>query len=547
MIGTPVYKGIGIGKAFNFKVVDLIIPSNTINSNQIEETIVSFENFVLDREAEITKQMEFVKETVGVEESLILLAHIEILNDPELKSRVIENVKKQMNLVASIDEAKNFFVNLFLQIEDTYIKERAKDIEDVLTGLIKKLLGIKSFSFQELSEDTIIFAKDLNPSDTVSLNDFVKGIVLTDGSQTSHTAIVAKAKGIPTLVGYSNGKVEDNADVIIDTKNVNMWINPSEDIKASYLALVEEEKKHKKQLETLKDKPAVTKDNYEIKLFGNVGSLEDTKNVVKQGGFGVGLLRTELVYMESKDWPTVEEQYNIYSKICGEINQEVIIRTLDIGGDKMLPYYTFESEENPFLGLRAIRFCLKNKEIFKTQLKAILKASANYPVKVMFPMIGSLQELLDAKAELEIAKQELDAEGTLYNKEIPVGIMVEIPAAVFAIDLLAEHVDFVSIGTNDLCQYTLAVDRLNAEVSYLYDSMNVSILRMIHHVVKVCKPLHVEVGICGEMASDLDAAKVLIGLGVDELSVSPIMIPLIKEMMQTETISDLEALAKTFI
>jgi len=548
VIGVSVFKGVGIGKAFNYEIESIIIPEEMIGENEIESTLDKLNIAIGNQKTSLEAHMKHVEETIGASESQIFSAHIEILNDPELTSRIRKNiVEKKMNLVASIDEAKNFYVGMLSALEDLYIRERARDIEDVMEGLIKNILGLSDNPLDNINEDTILFAKDLSPSETIHLNNWVKGIVLSEGSITSHSAIVAKAKGIPTIVGYKEDPILNGKSVVLDTVTIKILVDPTDAEREIYREKVREEALHQKRLKELVKVEAITKDYRHIELFGNVGSAEEALSIVEHGGFGVGLLRTELVYMNSKDWPTEEEQYTTYESIAKNVNGEVIIRTLDIGGDKTLPYFTFPKEENPFLGLRAIRFCLKNKEIFKTQLRAILKLSVAYPIKIMFPMIGSLEELIEAKKCLEEAKKSLEAENQAYNENIPVGIMIEIPSAVFAIDLLSEHVDFVSIGTNDLCQYTLAVDRLNPEVAYLYDAFNISIIRMINHVVQGCKPKGVKVGICGEMASDVEAAKILIGLGVDELSVSPSMIPYVKEVIISSNYEELKIYAQQTI
>lgn len=548
MIGVSVFKGVGIGKAFNYEIESIIIPKEMIGENEIESTLDQLNIAIGNQKTSLEAHMKHVEETIGASESQIFSAHIEILNDPELTSRIRKNIVGQkMNLVAAIDEAKNFYVGMLSALEDLYIRERARDIEDVMEGLLKNILGLSDNPLDTIREDTILFAKDLSPSETIHLNDWVKGIVLSEGSITSHSAIVAKAKGIPTIVGYKEAQVLGGTSVILDTITTQLIINPTEVELEHYREIVKEEALHQKRLKQLVNEKAITKDQRSIELFGNVGSAEEALSIVEHGGFGVGLLRTELVYMNSKDWPTEDEQYKTYESIAKNVNGEVIIRTLDIGGDKTLPYFTFPKEENPFLGLRAIRFCLKNKDIFKTQLRAILRLSASYPVKIMFPMIGSLEELIEARKCLDEAKKSLKVDNQAYNEDIPVGIMIEIPSAVFAIDLLSDHVDFVSIGTNDLCQYTLAVDRLNPEVAYLYDAFNISIIRMIDHVVQGCKPKGVKVGICGEMASDVEAAKILVGLGVDELSVSPSMIPYVKEVIISSNYEDLKVHAQRII
>ena len=548
MIGVSVFKGVGIGKAFNYEIESIIIPKEMIGENEIESTLDQLNIAIGNQKTSLEAHMKYVEETIGASESQVFSAHIEILNDPELTSRIRKNIVGQkMNLVAAIDEAKNFYIEMLSALEDLYIRERARDIEDVMEGLLKNILGLSDNPLDTIREDTILFAKDLSPSETIHLNNWVKGIVLSEGSITSHSAIVAKAKGIPTIVGYKEAQVPGGTPVILDTITTHLLINPAEVELEYYREKVKEEALHQKRLKQLVNEKAITKDHRSIELFGNVGSAEEALSIVEHGGFGVGLLRTELVYMNSKDWPTEDEQYKTYESIAKNVNGEVIIRTLDIGGDKTLPYFTFPKEENPFLGLRAIRFCLKNKDIFKTQLRAILRLSASYPVKIMFPMIGSLEELIEARKCLDEAKKSLKADNQAYNEAILVGIMIEIPSAVFAIDLLSDHVDFVSIGTNDLCQYTLAVDRLNPEVAYLYDAFNISIIRMIDHVVRGCKPKGLKVGICGEMASDVEAAKILVGLGVDELSVSPPMIPYIKEIIISSNYEDLKVHAQRII
>ncbi|PKM54868.1 MAG: phosphoenolpyruvate--protein phosphotransferase [Firmicutes bacterium HGW-Firmicutes-5] len=548
VIGVSVFKGVGIGKAFNYEIESIIIPKEMIGENEIESTLDQLNIAIGNQKTSLEAHMKYVEETIGASESQVFSAHIEILNDPELTSRIRKNIVGQkMNLVAAIDEAKNFYIEMLSALEDLYIRERARDIEDVMEGLLKNILGLSDNPLDTIREDTILFAKDLSPSETIHLNNWVKGIVLSEGSITSHSAIVAKAKGIPTIVGYKEAQVPGGTPVILDTITTHLLINPAEVELEYYREKVKEEALHQKRLKQLVNEKAITKDHRSIELFGNVGSAEEALSIVEHGGFGVGLLRTELVYMNSKDWPTEDEQYKTYESIAKNVNGEVIIRTLDIGGDKTLPYFTFPKEENPFLGLRAIRFCLKNKDIFKTQLRAILRLSASYPVKIMFPMIGSLEELIEARKCLDEAKKSLKADNQAYNEAILVGIMIEIPSAVFAIDLLSDHVDFVSIGTNDLCQYTLAVDRLNPEVAYLYDAFNISIIRMIDHVVRGCKPKGLKVGICGEMASDVEAAKILVGLGVDELSVSPPMIPYIKEIIISSNYEDLKVHAQRII
>jgi phosphotransferase system enzyme I (PtsI) len=539
--GVAVFKGIGIGKAYNHKKAEVNISTEKIKPNEVDAVLEEFQQAKLQRIKKLEEQKEHVAKTVGEEESLIFEAHIEILNDPELNDQIVNLIKNdQMNLVQAIDRTRNQFVALFAQLDDPYIKERSKDIEDVTNGMINALLGVEEDQLSKINQDTVIFAKDLNPSETIQLGEYVQGIVLEDGSVTSHTAIVAKAKGIPTLVGYTKERPNDGEIVVLDGHTARVFVLPEELLLKEYKKKRDKEIQRNIELKKIRDKEAITKDGHKIHLVGNVGSELEAEAVVENGGFGVGLLRTEFIYMDSRHWPTEEEQFTAYSAIARKAGGDVIIRTLDIGGDKTLPYYTFPKEDNPFLGLRAIRFCLKNHGIFKTQLRAILRTSAKYPVKIMFPMISGVDEFLKAKDILDEVMQEMDAEKIAYNKKIQVGIMVEIPSVVYVMDKFVEHIDFVSIGTNDLCQYTLAVDRLNPAVSYIYDGMNMSILRMIRHVVEACHQADVMVGVCGELAGELESSMVLIGLGVDELSVSASMIPIIKESILKSEFKSLE-------
>lgn len=541
MDGVAVFKGIGIGKAYNHKKAEVNISTEKITASEVDAVLEEFRQAKLQRIMKLEEQKKHVAKTVGEEESLIFEAHIEILNDPELNDQIVNLIKNdQMNLVQAIDQTRNQFVALFAQLDDPYIKERSKDIEDVTNGMINALLGVEEDQLSKINEDTVIFAKDLNPSETIQLGEHVQGIVLEDGSVTSHTAIVAKAKGIPTLVGYTKERPNDGEIVVLDGHTARIFILPEELLLKEYKKKRDKEIQRNIELKKIRDKEAITKDGHKIHLVGNVGSELEAEAVVENGGFGVGLLRTEFIYMDSRHWPTEEEQFKAYSAIARKAGGDVIIRTLDIGGDKTLPYYSFPKEDNPFLGLRAIRFCLKNHGIFKTQLRAILRTSAKYPVKIMFPMISGVDEFLKAKEILDEVMREMDAEKIAYNKKIQLGIMVEIPSVVYVMDKFVEHIDFVSIGTNDLCQYTLAVDRLNPAVSYIYDGMNMSILRMIRHVVEACHQADVMVGVCGELAGELESSMVLIGLGVDELSVSASMIPIIKESILKSEFKNLE-------
>ncbi|MEI8198582.1 MAG: phosphoenolpyruvate--protein phosphotransferase [Eubacteriales bacterium] len=542
MSGIVVFKGIGIGKCQLIKDDPIQISDELILPEKIAEEIARYEY----AKAKVIVQLNALKDhtllTVGEKEAMIFDAHLMMIDDPMLVDATTDKIRQRETAEASVTSARNELVAMFSQIEDPYIRERARDIEDVSDSLVKTLLGIDTINLSLLSEPAIIVARDLKPSETVMLNDQVKGIILETGSVTSHAAIVAKAKGIPTIIGYAGicSIVQSGDIIVLDARKNQVLINPDEESFAVYQERMNCELQEKIRLSSLKDLEAITLDGHKIKLYGNVGSLQDTLLVKSQGGRGVGLMRTEFLYMDNSHFPTEEEQFDQYHRIAQAAGEEVIIRTLDIGGDKTLPYFTFPEESNPFLGFRAIRFCLENPAIFKTQLRAILRASHYGKVKIMFPMIATMQEFRAGKVMVREVQSELRSEGIPFDEKIEIGIMLEIPAAVLITDLLAKEVDFFSIGTNDLCQYTLAVDRMNSHVSHLYQPLNPSIIRLIDIAVKGAHSCGREIGICGEMASDEIAALVLIGLGVDELSISPSMIPLIKEKIRSVYMKDLQ-------
>jgi len=543
MSGIIVYKGIGIGKCqlvqeINYKIREDIIPEI---SKQKELDL--FETSKASAALQIQKLKDHAEKYVGQDEAAIFDAHLMMIDDPMLTGAIKDNiVKSGYSSEKAVITARDELIAKFMLIDNDYIRERAKDIEDVSNRMLDIMLGVNSNPLENITEPVIVVAKDLKPSQTVLLNENVRGIVLETGSKTSHAAIVAKAKGIPTVIGET-GIVENvhNGDLLIlDAQENKLLINPDSEVLNEYTEKYNLELKRKEYLKTLKNLSAETKDGHRIKLYGNVGSVNDTKLVRNQGGEGVGLLRTEFLYMDNTHFPTEEEQFEQYKKIAELAGEEVIIRTLDIGGDKTLPYFKFPEELNPFLGLRAMRFCLERRDIFNTQLRAILRASSYGKVKIMFPMIATVEELRSGKQCVEDAKAALRAEGIPFDESIEVGIMIEIPSAAISADLLAKEADFFSIGTNDLCQYTIAVDRMNTHVSKLYQPLNPSIIRLIDIAVKGAHSNNREIGVCGEMASDELGALTLIGLGVDELSVSPSMLPIIKEKVRSVNYSELK-------
>jgi len=467
----------------------------------------------------------------------VFFAHLEIAQDPTLIKGVQSKIQKEYkNAEWALEETVRSFADLFLQMDDEYLRARGSDVLDVGHRIMMNLKGIDDKPLSGMSERAVIAARDLTPSDTVHMDRYlVEGILTEESSVTSHVSIMAKNLGIPALVAVK-GLLENvhNGDlVIIDAQAGILIIDPDEDTEKEYIEKKEAWEKRTQKLNKLASLPSVTSDGKEIRLYANVGSITDIEQAVACHADGVGLFRTELLYMEQQDFPSEDMQYEIY-KHAAELlgGKELIIRTLDIGGDKGLPYFDFGKEDNPFLGYRAIRLCLDRPDIFKTQLRAILRASCHGNVSIMYPMIISINELDTANALLETCKKELDTEGVQYNANVSIGMMIETPAAVILSERFAKKADFFSIGTNDLTQYMLAVDRGNNRISHMYQPLHPAVLQAISHVIQAGHKYNIPVGICGELAGDVNACEVLIGLGFDELSMSPSAIAEIKQVLR---------------
>ncbi|NTW72376.1 MAG: phosphoenolpyruvate--protein phosphotransferase, partial [Eubacteriaceae bacterium] len=434
-------------------------------------------------------------------------------------------------------------------MDDEYMKERAADIKDVGGRILRNALGIKEQDLSLISEDSIVIAVDLTPSDTAQMNkDKVLGFATDIGGRTSHTAIMARSLEIPAVLGLSTitAQVKDEDLIIVDGMDGVVIINPDEKTKQEYLDKKQAYEDFRNELAQLKDLHGVTLDGHEVELVGNIGTPKDVEGVLRNGGQGVGLYRTEFLYMDSDTMPDEEKQFQAYKAVVeGMKDMPVIIRTLDIGGDKKLPYLKLDDEMNPFLGLRAIRLCFVEKDLFKTQLRAILRASAFGKALIMFPMISNVGEVKQAKAIVEECKEELRKENISFDESIKVGIMVEIPSAAVTADIIAKEADFFSIGTNDLCQYTLAVDRMNETVSYLYEPLSPAILRLVKMVIDAAHNAGGGkfTGMCGELAGDPYAALILLGLGLDEFSMSASSIPQVKKIIRSVTQKDAEIIA----
>ncbi|SQC03040.1 phosphoenolpyruvate-protein phosphotransferase [Clostridium tetanomorphum] len=448
-----------------------------------------------------------------------------MLDDPEFVGTISSKIlNEKVNSEYAVKTTSEELALIFEQLDDDYMRERAADIKDVSNRLINILMGAENVSIGDIEEECIIIAKDLTPSDTAQIDkEKVLGFATEIGGVTSHSAIIARSIGIPAVLGIGKeiSTVKENDLLILDGAKGVLIVNPNEETLNDYKSKMEDEEEIRKNLLQYKELESVTIDNRKVEIAANIGSVEDAENAINNGAEGVGLFRTEFLYMSKQELPSEEEQFIAYKEVLQKLKgNPVIIRTLDIGGDKKLSYLPIQEELNPFLGYRAIRLCLDRKDIFKTQLRALLRASHYGKLKIMFPMISSLQELREGKAVLEQCKTELKNEGIAFNEEVEVGIMIEIPSAAVISDALAKEVDFFSIGTNDLIQYTIAVDRMNEKVSYLYDFFNPAVLRLIKTVIDNGHKEGKYVGMCGEMAGNINLIPLLLGMGLDEFSMS---------------------------
>lgn len=526
--GTGASPGIALGKALVIEHSELVIEKRNISN--IEEEIQKLENAVKVSKDELTKVKEKALMELGEHEAEIFEAHLLVLEDPELVDSAISKIRdEKVNADYALNEIKEMFVAMFESMDNEYMRERAADIKDVTNRVLRHILGIKVVDLARLDEKVVLIAHDLTPSDTATMNkSMVLGFLTDIGGRTSHTAIMARTLEIAAVVGLDDitKKVKDGDYIVFNGDTGEVIVNPDEETKAKYASLKEQFEEYRKSLELLKGQESITTDGRHVELAGNIGSPNDVSGLIKNDAEGVGLYRTEFLYMDKEDaFPSEEEQYEAYKAVLeGMNNKPIVIRTLDIGGDKELPYFEMEPEMNPFLGYRAIRLCLDRKDIFKTQLRALYRASVHGKLRIMFPMISSLEELLSAKEVIKEVLAELDAEKIAYANDVEVGMMIEIPSAAVISDILAKHVDFFSIGTNDLIQYTCAVDRMNQKISHLYNQFNPAVLRLIKMVIDNAHKEGKWVGMCGESAGDQRMIPILLGFGLDEFSMSPISI-----------------------
>ena len=536
--GTGASPGIALGRALVIEHSELVIEKKTIEN--IDEEIQKLESAVKVSKEELTKVKEKALAELGEHEAEIFEAHLLVLEDPELIGSAISKIRdEKVNADYALNEIKEMFVAMFESMDNEYMRERAADIKDVTNRVLRHILGIKVVDLAGLDEEVVLIAHDLTPSDTATMNkNMVLGFLTDIGGRTSHTAIMARTLEIAAVVGLNDitKKVKDGDYIVFNGDTGEVIVNPDEETKAKYASLKEEFEEYRKSLELLKGQASITTDGRHVELAGNIGSPNDVEGLIKNDAEGVGLYRTEFLYMDKEDsFPTEEEQYEAYKAVLeGMNNKPIVIRTLDIGGDKELPYFEMEAEMNPFLGYRAIRLCLDRKDIFKTQLRALYRASVHGKLRIMFPMISSLEELLDAKEVIKEVLKELDAENIAYSNDVEVGMMIEIPSAAVISDVLAKHVDFFSIGTNDLIQYTLAADRMSEKVSYLYNPMHPAVLRLIKMTIDGAHKHGKWVGMCGEMAGDERAIPTLVEYGLDEFSMSATSILTAKKIIMEQ-------------
>ncbi len=541
--------GIAFGKALLLKEDEIVIDRKKISADKVDQEVERF----LSGRAKASAQLEVIKtkagETFGEEKEAIFEGHIMLLEDEELEQEIIALIKdKHMTADAAANEVIDGQATALEELDDEYLKERAADVRDIGKRLLRNILGLAIIDLSAIQDEVILVAADLTPSETAQLNlKKVPGFITDAGGRTSHTSIMARSLELPAIVGTGSitAQVKNGDYLILDAVNNQVLINPSNEQIEALRSLQAQVAEEKAELAKLKDLPAITLDGHQVEVCANIGTVRDVEGAERNGAEGVGLYRTEFLFMDRDALPTEEEQFAAYKAVaeaCG--SQAVIVRTMDIGGDKELPYMNFPKEENPFLGWRAVRIAMDRKEILRDQVRAILRASAFGKLRIMFPMIISVEEVRALKKEIEIYKQELRDEGKAFDESIEIGVMVETPAAATIARHLAKEVDFFSIGTNDLTQYTLAVDRGNDMISHLYQPMSPSVLNLIKQVIDASHAEGKWTGMCGELAGDERATLLLLGMGLDEFSMSAISIPRIKKIIRNTNFEDAKVLAE---
>jgi phosphotransferase system enzyme I (PtsI) len=546
--GLGVSPGIGIGKAVVIDKASINITKNYIKDAGKE--IDRLMNAIETAKEQLNELYVSTIDELGEKEAQIFKSHEMMLEDDTFISDVENRIKQEgVNAEYALNETSNVYIKMFQSIEDEYLRERAEDIKDVMNRVIRILMGISSVDFSNLKENSIIVAKDLTPSDTAQIDRTKVAAMITEmGGKTSHAAIIARIMGIPTVVGLNNitDKIKNGDTVICDGKTGKVLINPNAKQLFYFTKKKNIEDEIRNELKNQIGLPSVTKDGFKVSLTANIGVPNDVDMALENDAEGIGLFRSEFIFMNREHQPTEDEQFEQYKEVLVKMGDKpVIIRTMDIGGDKNVPYIDIPKEMNPFLGYRAIRLCLGNLEVFRTQLRAILRASVYGNVKIMIPMISTMKELKDSKKILQQAKDELTKEGIKFKKDIEIGIMIEIPSAAIISDLLAREVDFFSIGTNDLIQYTMAVDRMNSKLSYLYSQYHPALLRLIKGIIDNAHDAGIWVGMCGEAAGDPKLIPVFLGMGLDEFSMNSPSILRARYIVRNLNKADMEVIAKS--
>lgn len=548
--GIAASNGIAIAKAYKLVMPDLTVEKVTVED--VEKEIAAYASAM----EQTAKDLETIKETasknLSAEEAAVFDAHALVLADPELKTQVEDKIRNEKcNAAAALEEVAQTFVAMFEMMDDDYFRERAADIKDVSRRLLSNLLGKPLPNPALITEEVVVIADDLTPSDTAQLNkNLVRGFATNIGGRTSHSAIMARSLEIPAVVACKTitDEVQEGDMIILDGIEGIVEINPDEATIEKYKTKRDEYVAYREELKKLVNEKTVTTDGHHVELVANIGGANDLAGVKDNGAEGIGLFRTEFLYMESAELPTEERQFEVYKEILESLEgKPVVVRTLDIGGDKEITSIEMPKEMNPFLGVRAIRLCFQREDIFRTQLRALLRASVYGDLRIMFPMIAALGEFRKAKGILMEEKEKLVAEGIEVSDTLQVGIMIEIPAAAILADQFAKEVDFFSIGTNDLIQYTFAADRMSSGVSYLYQPFNPSILRLVKHVIDAAHQEGKWVGMCGEMAGETLAAPLLLGLGLDEFSMSATSVLDQRKLIKNLSKAEMEVLASQAI
>lgn len=547
--GIPVSPGIVIGKAFLYDTRQLIVRERPIKEETVPMEIARFEEALIKTRAEIIEIQKKISKEMSFQHAEIFNAHLLVLEDRMLIEEVIQNLKSELKCVEYIfTKVIEKYIKAFTKIDDEYLRERVSDINDVSKRILKNLLGGQEKSLAELTQKVIVVAYDLSPSETATMHkDNVIGFVTDIGGRTSHTAIMAKSLEIPAVVGLEKAtdKIKSDDILLVDGTDGIVIVNPDEATIKKYHEKQAQFIEFENTLANIKNQPAETLDGHRVEIAANIELPQEVESVISHGAEGIGLYRTEFLYMNRNGLPTEDEQFVAYKSVVAKLRKgSIVIRTLDLGGDKFLSQLKVPHEMNPFLGWRAIRFCLAKPEIFKVQLRAILRSSAFGDVKVMFPMISGVEELRQAKALVEEAKKELRVKSIKFDENIEIGAMIEIPSAALTCDILAKEAKFFSIGTNDLIQYSLAIDRANEKIAYLYKPSHPAVLRLIKNIIDAGHKEKIWVGMCGEMANDPSFVLILLGLGLDEFSMSPLAIPDMKYIIRNVKFEDAKEIAK---